>query len=372
MADSQFTARPSAAGMWVRCGGYVSMSTCHPELPGDNEVREEGIGAHWLAYETGNGRPQPNGVLTPNGVEIDDEMQNAVREYLAVLRGWGVQVYLEHTVAIPSIHPQCGGTIDAWGWDPINRILYVGDLKYGYNPVDPFENWQLLCYVRGALDFLQALHGQFTEHFKVRMYIVQPRGYGHDVVKVWRTTSDNLYGYMHTLKQAAKVAIEGTGELTAGDHCYYCSARNNCPALQKAALQLIDVSTDQHSLELTNDQAAAELRRIDRAINVLKSRQSGLESQLEHAIGEGYMHPNFERSGGKGKLDWREGVHAQVAALASLLGKDLKKPMALITPTQAKGLLSDELLANYTQHKPGKLKLRRLADNHADKMFNQE
>lgn len=369
MTSPQFKLRPSAAGLWVVCGGYASMSAKHPEVEGENEVRDEGNAAHWLAYETGNNRPHAIGTKAPNGITIDEEMQDGVAEYLAFLNSWGIPVYLEHSVAIPSIHEQCGGTIDAWGWDAANRILYVADLKYGYRRVDAYENWQMLAYVRGALDYLQATLGRFTEHFKVVMTIVQPRGYGDETVKQWKTTSDKLIPYMERLKQAARIAIDG-GPCTAGPHCWSCSAAGDCATLQAASLQLIDLSTDKGSLTLTAPQASAELRRVDRALATLGARQSALESQMSHAIGSGHIDRYFDVNAGRGSLIWREGAELEVAALADLLHKQVRKPAKLITPTQAKNLLPPALLEKYTEHRPGKLKLRRVAENHADKLFN--
>lgn len=385
MSLPQFTLRPSAAGLWVRCAGYATLAARFPELPGDNEVREEGTAGHWAAFEIGNNRPVPEGTIAPNGVELTEEILDGVAEYLAVLRSWGSPVYLESQVAIPSIHKECGGTVDAWSWDAINRILYLADLKLGYVPVDPFELWQLLAYFRGVLDYLQAIHGIFTEHFKVVFVIVQPRGYGHDTVKTWSVNSERLIPYMTALRSAAHAAIayrDGTytqtigsekGAFTAGPHCDNCSANANCATLQHASLHLIDVSTDHGALELTNDQAAAELRRLDRAIKVMKARQSGLEGKLSHGIQkEGFIHRNFEMSGGTGKLTWIEGKDVQAIALAKVLGVDIAKPLQALTPTQAKAKLSGNVLDTFTFRKPGALKLRRLSDNHADKLFNQD
>lgn len=384
MECPQFALRPSAAGLWVRCAGYVSMAARYPELPGDNEVREEGTAAHWVAYEIGNNRDVPEGTQAPNGVEVTAEMLEGVAEYLAVLRGWGVPVYMESPVAIPSIHAECGGAVDAWSWDPVTRILRVADLKFGYNPVDPFELWQLICYVRGVLDYLQSIHGKFTEHFKVELIIVQPRGYGHDVVKVWKTTSENLIPYMERLKTAAAHAImvrDGKYDprvgsapaFTAGPHCYNCEASAHCATLQTASLQLIDVSTDHGSLELTAQQAADELRRLDRAIKVMEARQSGLEGQVKHAIeSDGFVHRNFEMGNGSGRTVWKDGMVLPAIALARVMGKDISKPAAALTPKQAMLKIPGPVLEAFTEHRPGTRKLRRLADNHADKLFNQE
>jgi hypothetical protein len=385
MENPQFTLRPSAAGLWVRCAGYATMAARFPELPGDNEVREQGTAGHWAAYEIGNNRPVPEGTIAPNGVELTEEILDGVAEYLAVLRSWGVPVYMESQVAIPSIHKECGGTVDAWSWDAVKRILRVADLKLGYRPVDPFELWQLLAYVRGVLDYLQAIHGIFTEHFTVEMIIVQPRGYGHDTVKTWRTTSDKLFTYMTTLRTAANNAIayrDGKfdlvvggekGAFTAGPHCENCSANGDCATLQNASLHLVDVSTNHGSLELTATQAAAELRRLDRAIKVMEARQAGLEGKITHAIQkDGFIHRNFEMSGGNGKLAWQEGKDVQAIALAKVLGYDIAKPLQALTPTQAKAKIAGTVLDAFTWRKPGKIKLQRLADNHADKLFNQD
>jgi hypothetical protein len=361
------------------------MAARFPELPGDNEVREEGTAGHWAAFEIGNNRPVPEGTIAPNGVALTEEILDGVAEYLAVLRSWGSPIYLESQVAIPSIHAECGGTVDAWSWDAVNRIMRVADLKLGYKPVDPFELWQLIAYVRGVLDYLQAIHGRFTEHFTVEMIVVQPRGYGHDTVKTWRVNSEKLIPYMNKLQAAASHAVafrdgdyalvvgSEKGAFTAGPHCENCSAKADCATLQTASLQLIDVSTDHGALELTADQAAAELRRLDRAIKVMEARQAGLEGKLEHAIQkENFIHRNFEMSGGNGKLAWDDGKAVQAIALAKVLGFDIAKPLQALTPTQAKAKVPGTVLDAFTVRKPGKLKLTRLADNHADKLFNQD
>jgi len=361
------------------------MAARFPELPGDNTVREEGTAGHWAAYEIGNNRPVPEGTIAPNSVELTDEILDGVAEYLTVLRSWGSPVYMESQVAIPSIHKECGGAVDAWSWDAVNRVLYVADLKLGYVPVDPFELWQLLAYFRGILDYLQAIYGAFTEHFKVVFVIVQPRGYGQPTVKTWSVNSAKLIPYMTQLRTAADHAIayrdgqygmrvgSEKGAFTAGPHCENCSANANCATLQAAGLHLIDVSGNHGELELTAEQAAAELRRLDRAIETAKARQSGLEAKLTHAIQkDGFVHRNFEYSGGTGKLAWIEGEAPKAIALAKLLGVDIAKPLTALTPTQAKAKLPGTVLDAFTVRKPGSLKLRRLADNHADKLFNQE
>jgi hypothetical protein len=360
------------------------MEAKYPEQPGDNEIREEGTAGHWAAYEIGNGRPVPAGTVAPNGVELTDDILDGVHEYLSVLFGWGVPVYMETPVACPSIHTQCGGTVDAWSWDAVNRILRVADLKLGYRQIDPFELWQLLAYVRGILDYLQ-----LTEHFTFELIIVQPRAYGHPSVKTWRGKSEQLAPYFATLKKKAHQAYtiyeygaERSAELLVGDfgkpytpgpHCDGCSARGNCDALHNAGMAVVDLVADHAMVEHGVNEVAQRLRRLYRADQTLKAEIAGLEARLEHEITVNHISvPMFEVSNGNGRMVWRDGVESQVIATGQLLGVELAKPLKPLTVVQARAALknvSPGIIEQYAQRQPGKLKLRLLPENQARKTF---
>lgn len=390
---SAFLLRPSAAGMWMRCAGYATMHARYPERPGDNEVREEGTAGHWAAFEIGNGRAVPVGTIAPNGVELTDDILDGVHEYLDVLRSWGVPVYLEHSVVIPSIHAtECGGQVDAWAWDAAKRILYVGDLKLGYKQVEAFDNYQLLCYVRGVIDYLQSIDGKFTEHFEVVMVIVQPRGYGYPTLKTWRTTTDKLIDRLRRLKDAADRAVffstagvEGWNNqatymvgnwgdpLTAGPHCDNCNAAGNCPALAQASMAVVDTSGKATPHDATPQQVGYRLRRLMRARDTIDAEIDALKARLEHEIRQnGTAIPYFGLDVGKGKDVWIEGKEKDAITTAKLCGADIQKPAKPLTVIQARAALrfiAPGLIDQYTEHRPGAQKLRLLPENHAEKLF---
>lgn len=390
---SAFTLRPSAAGMWMRCAGYATMHARYPERPGDNEVREEGTAGHWAAFEIGNGRAVPVGTIAPNGVELTDDILDGVHEYLDVLRSWGAPVYLEHSVQIPSIHPtECGGQVDAWAWDATKRVLYVGDLKLGYRQVEAFDNWQLLCYVRGVIDYLQSVHGKFTDHFEVVMVIVQPRGYGYPTVKTWRTTTDKLVTRMTKLRDAADRAVffrtagvEGWNEgnkyrvgqwgepLTAGPHCDNCNAAGNCPALAQASMAIVDTSGQATPYDATALQVGYRLRRLMRARDTIDAEIDALKARVEHEIRQnGTAIPYFGLEVGKGKDVWIEGKEKEAITAAKLCGADIAKPVKPLTVIQARAALrkiAPGVIDQYTERRPGALKLSLLPENHAEKLF---
>lgn len=363
------------------------MEARHPERQGDNEVREEGLAGHWAAYEIGNGRPIPVGTIAPNGVELTDDILDGVLLYLQFLFGFGLPVYMEAPVAIPRIHAECEGTVDAWIWDSVRRLLRVPDLKLGYRPIDPFECWQLLAYLAGIIDQLK-----LTEHFDFELIIVQPRAYGHPPIKTWRGNSEMLAPYFKKLQdkahQAAHIYTHGTGgtvplvgdygpAFVAGPHCDGCSARGSCEALHSASMAIVDMGSDR-ALEESADvrHAGYRLRRLMRARETLEAEIGGLEARLEHEIrANGALIPLFEISGGAGKLTWKEGIETQVLATGQMLGVTLAKPVKPLTPLQAIAAMKNVapgVIEQFAERRPGKMKLRLLAENHAQKLFGDK
>jgi hypothetical protein len=380
-----YALRPSKASTWVLCAASVLMEAMYPEQPGDNEIREEGTAGHWAAYEIGNGRPVPVGTVAPNGVTLDDEILDGVLTYLNHLFSFALPVYLEAPVEIPRIHKQCGGTVDAWIWDSVKRLLRVADLKLGYRQVDPFENWQLLAYLCGIITRLG-----LTEHFDFELIIVQPRAYGHPPIKTWRGNSTMLAPYFKKLQEKAThaavllehgekrgaelLSINNYGPaFLAGPHCDGCSARGHCDTALNAAMAVVDLAGDKGIVEHSIIEVSNRLRRLYRAQQTLEAVINGLEHRVEHEITENHaLVPCFEVSHGNGKWVWKEGVEAQVIATGQLLGVTLAKPVKPITVVQARAALKNVtpgLLEPYAERQPGKLKLRMLPENQTRKTF---
>jgi hypothetical protein len=378
-----YALRPSKASTWVLCAASALMEAMYPEQPGDNEVREEGTAGHWAAYEIGNGRPVPVGTVAPNGITLDDEILDGVLTYLNHLFSFALPVYMEAPVAIPRIHEQCGGTVDAWIWDAEKRLLRVADLKLGYRQVDPFENWQLLAYLCGIIDQLG-----LTEHFDFELIIVQPRAYGHPPIKTWRGHSSMLAPYFKKLQDKAHQAAtlyqygEDGARLLVGDHgpafvagphCDGCSARGHCATALNAAMAVVDLAGDKGIVEHGIIEVAHRLRRLYRAQQTLEAVINGLEHRVEHEITENHtIVPCFEVSHGDGRWKWKDGTEPQVIATGQLVGVQLAKPIKPLTVVQARAAtknVTPGLLEQYAERQPGKLKLRLLPENQTRKTF---
>lgn len=377
-----YAIRPSAAWIWGTggCHGYAQMIALYPEAPGvsNDTVREEGTAGHWVAHMMGQGYIVPEGTYSPNHVEVDSEMLDGATLYLDDLRtrSMGHPVYMEMTLAARLIHEQCGGTPDAWSWNPATRTLTVWDYKYGFRYVDAFENPQLVIYAAAILDYLHqtgviVVDGHSEQNITVDFVIVQPRSYSAGVVRDWKVRAAVLRGLWNILRAAA---IEVTGPnptLRAGDHCNDCPARHACPAAQRASLVALDITARPVPNELTPTQAGDVLRRLKAAQQAIKSMVTGLEQQLIYAINNGHQDPHWTMGYGNTKTVYTEGGEQQLLALAKAMGKNVAKPQRAITPLQAAKIMDPALLARFTTKQPGARKLVPFTERSLKKALSQ-
>lgn len=353
--------RPSAAPTWIRCHGQPRMLDGIPEGQDDEdvEVREEGTACHWAAHQLSQGVAVPLDTIAPNGVPIDDEMLSAARMWIDEVRSWGDDVtpLFEHPVHCARIHDECGGVTDGCGHSAKKRTVYVGDLKYGFRFVDVRDNWQLLCYFVGVLDYYR-LHDLDVW---VEFVIVQPRSYHRDgPVRRWKVHASELRGHVNQLRAAADKAL-GVSltpvPLTVNDGCGRCAARYRCTAAQNAALDGVDSAHEATPHDLPFAAAEDELRRLQWARGALDARITGLEGQVSYHMRKGAISRHFELKAKAGREVWKEGQLEQAQNMASLFGVQLTKPAQPITPTQAKAKMPAFVVEQFSHRPHGSLKL---------------
>lgn len=353
-----YALRASAAGGWVLCGGRVRLT--RDTLPFDDDedttVREEGTAGHWAAEQGAHGRPVPVGTIAPNGVEITDEIADGVAQYLAALAEWDTAQprHIEVPVHCAGIHDECGGTPDAFAWCPLSRTVFIGDLKLGYRLVQEWPNWQMLCYLDGVMRHFYLQPGDVN---RVAFMICQPRAYGHAPVRSVSVTLDDVRPYWHTLMEAAEIAMSPDAPCVTNPGCLDCDGRHRCNALQQAAANVLDFAHANAPHDLAFGAAERELRTLHWARSIVEGRITGLEQQVAHAMKRGASSRHFELAQSAGRLAWTEEGAQKARKVAALLGVDIKKPEALITPTQAADKLGESIVNMYASRRPGALKL---------------
>jgi hypothetical protein len=315
----------------------------------------EGEAAHWVGSETLSGRGGDPfvGRTAPNGVIISEEMVDAARVYVAAVHKHlnGVSAVsscaVEVSVTIPRIHPDCHGTPDCALTDGLE--LHIFDLKYGFGIVDPYDNWQMICYAAGLVR---------PEHQFVNIHIVQPRPFHFDGPhRTWRVGVAALDRYIKQLQESAAETLTATPRCVSGSHCKYCSARHACGAARKAAMFAIDYTSHMRAEVMDTAALSMELRTVQRAAEAIQFLLTGLESQAKGIIDKGGDLPGWTLQAGAGKQQWKVPV-AEVIALSQIMGVELCKNVDTITPTQArKAGLPEDIVSMYSERTSGEKKL---------------
>lgn len=240
---------------------------------------------------------------------------------------------VEQPVSIATIHPDCWGTPDVSYFLPGN--LWLWDYKFGHGFVEVFENWQLIEYAAGLLDLYQ-VNGIADQHTMVHMRIVQPRCYHPEgQIREWKILASDLRGRFNQARNFEAKATQELASLTVSEECDYCPARHACPALQHAALNACDRSYEANPFDLPPEALGHEAATLNRSLSLLQARLTGLEAQIEAKLRAGTFVPHWALGRGQGKTQWRV-PKEQVAAFGDLMGVDLRKPVDVITPKQAK------------------------------------
>ena len=222
---------PSASHRWIACPPSARLT----EFLADSEssYASEGTLAHSVAERKLN---QRLGRAEHMPVCDDAEMDEYTSDYtdFVMEQTEGLidpAVFVEQRVDCSLYVPECFGTCDALIVS--DGVLHIIDLKSGRGvKVDAEENDQLRIYALGAMRMFDFLY-QFDT---VRMSIYQPR-LGN--VQTWETTAEALTEWAETvLVPAAKLAWDGKGSYTAGDHCRFCKAKAECKARAEANMAL--------------------------------------------------------------------------------------------------------------------------------------
>lgn len=360
--------QPSSAHRWVHCFGSVQAEGLYPQPPTD--AAEEGTAAHWVAssmLESYKANPIKTPICfidkpAPNGVIVTDEMIEGiglyVKDVLKVVNDNGLlqSMIIEQPVPINRVHPDNWGTPDLRIYDKDALRLHVWDFKFGRRVVEHWENWQLIDYGIGGLDEIG--NGIDDQHITVELHIVQPRAFHVDgPVRSWSMIGSDLRGYANKLSAAAEKATDINPLCRAGEWCRDCNASRACSALQIESAGIVDRVEALNLHDLSPEDTAVELRYLRRADVLLGERLKGLETQTMEQHANGTPTPGFGIGYGQGSIKWDK-PNNEVIELGDLLGIDLRKPEAPITPTQAKKLKVDEaVIKSYSKKHQGSARL---------------
>ncbi|MDP4145372.1 MAG: DUF2800 domain-containing protein [Bacillota bacterium] len=225
----------SSSHRWLHCTPSARLEEKLPES--SSQYAEEGSLAHEIAeLKLRKYCIEPMGARAFNArikkfkenPLFQEEMLKHTDTYLdyiaGVLHGFSSPPYVaaEKKIDYSSYAPDGFGTGDCIIIG--GNILHIIDFKYGKGvPVSAKDNPQMKLYALGAYTEYSFLYPIDT----VKMTIVQPR---LDSISEDSLSIEELLKWGESIKPIAKLAFDGEGEYSTGEHCRFCRAKALCRA----------------------------------------------------------------------------------------------------------------------------------------------
>ncbi len=247
---------PSGAHRWFECPGSAAAEAGYPRT--SNIHADEGTAAHTLAEHCvqhgfdavdflGGHVDIKSGKIFRHEADgdgifgIDDEMVDGVQLYVDTVRGLladGDEHEVEARLDLRHIEGMEFGTGDFVRYRPSTKELVICDFKYGRGVrVDVEDNEQLLIYAEGTA---KRFHNRGLD--KVKLVVVQPRFPHPDGrVREWTIEALDLVEFRFKLTEKAAATMALDAPRVPGEHCRWCKAAHDCPALQKHSLGVAEM-----------------------------------------------------------------------------------------------------------------------------------
>ena len=341
----------SASNRWLHCP--PSAKLCAEAEDVGSPYAQQGTDAHSLCEHlllTALGRESKD--PTEDLTWYDQEMQESAEGY----RDFVMEQVEDAKQFCPDPMVCVEQTLDFSKWVPhgfgtgdcvivADDLLHIVDFKYGVGVlVAAADNPQLKCYALGAIDTFSDLY----DIRRVKLSIYQPR---RDNADTWEISVPDLMAWAeNTLAPIAKLAYDGEGEFSAGDHCQFCKVKATCRkraeyAMELAAYDFAEAPT------LDELEIAAILTQID----ALVSWASDIKDyDLTQAL-TGVRYPGFKIV--EGRSNRRYSNPEAVAEIVKKAGYDpYEKKLLGITAMQRQlgKKQFDQLLRGYIEKPQGK------------------
>lgn len=324
----------SASERWLKCP--PSAKLCAQEEDRGSPYAQQGTDAHELAAylaEKALGRSSRD--PTEDLTYYDAEMQEAAEGYASFVMEQVAEakklcadplVCIEQTLDFSKWVEHGFGTGDCV--IVADDLLHIVDLKYGLGVLvtasgeDGSGNSQLKCYALGALDTF----GDLYDIRRIRLSIYQPR---RDNVDTFELSKEDLLKWAdEVLAPIARLAYEGKGDFTAGEHCQFCKVKASCRKRAEYSMELAKYDFAE-APTLDADEIAAILPQIDSLVSWAEDIKS---YALEQAL-SGVHYPGFKVVEGRSNRKYID--EAAVAKVVSDAGYDpYEKKLLGITAMQ--------------------------------------
>jgi hypothetical protein len=215
--------------------------------------------------------------------------------------------------------------------------LYIDDYKYGWSPVEAFENWQLLGYAIGEV----IRRGKAFPQIIMRIH--QPRPHHEEgPIREWIVTYEELLTYKAMIDNRMELITNGDNSLVTSRNCKYCpAAAEACPAFNKAFFRGIDVTHDFIQDNISDQELSFQMDLMNRINEVFKVKKDSIEQLVATRIKAGNLIPNYVTKDKMSDRKWKKDISPELIKMLS--GKNVVETK-MLSPAKAEKLGLDKKL----------------------------
>ncbi len=342
---------PSGASRWMRCPGSLAFK----DEDETNDIALEGTILHAVcedALRTGEDAFAYVGeewTYQGKTVLITEELAQWIQDGLDMIDSYEGQLFIEKRVHLDRWMPGDSGTLDVG--IKCRKLNVIWDWKWGYLPVSPVENYQLMLY---ALGFYEAYLRGTGAPKKFRLIIFQPRsGNGGGE---WDIHLDDLLDFGEKARKAAKLTKQKDAPRVPGrQQCTYCAGakKGTCREYNDWIMRqmLADFEQADREAELGQPLTTPPLEELtpERAAFIVRNRPvinaflDRLEAQVLDRALKGEATPGLKAGmGRKGARAWSDELLV-MRDVTKALGLEKAFTKKLITPRQFETLVAPEV-----------------------------
>jgi len=369
---------PSNAPVWVHCAGSPKMVEKYkrPSTRSTESV-EEGQAVRWLATEClKREHVKPTDKIdstAPNGRMITKVMADSAQMfYDDVVAKAGLMnphTWIEKKMFLPYIHEDCFGVPVVIHFNPETWELIVWDFRNGWELVEAYMNWKLICYAASVM--MLVVDKNPANMPRIELRIVQPGpSHPNGRCRSWFVTREELTYLCDQLKVAARMAYD-VSELKEGAHCKNCAARVVCPSQRGAALSAYSTFLKMDAVEIPPDCIGHELRTLIQLRDNIDTRITALEQEVKTMLYANKQVPPYSLETTNSNLKWNK-PKGELKVLEQLTGVKITKEADFMTPLQAIAAGMNEDMVNlYSERKPTGFRITDKAQNRTKELLSK-
>lgn len=356
---------PSALKRILTCPRSVALSEAMAAQSTGSGVRRgsvyaaEGSVAHtvaevWLLGIVHATQIVPGTKVQQDGREItiDQDMHEHGEDYAVYVRGLMAPdsvLFVERTVnldAVVGADANMYGHLDSAVWTPSASTLDVIDYKYGRGiKVSPLDNVQLKAYGLGALTSLPEIDPD--EVRTVRTHVFQPRTPGFSIPDVIPTIDLLMWGADDVAPLVRAIIKDGAigHEFVSGEHCRFCPALAQCPAMRERATKSAQKAFGGSPVvmaALSDDEVADT---IDEA-EIVGPYLASVGAEALARVARGHAIPRHKLVAKRARRAWLAVTPDEVADVVGVPVADVLEEPALKSPTQVEKLMPKKARAD--------------------------